>query len=50
MDLPLSWTEKSVDEVLEPLGIIIKTVAILTQWLTHIRKTKLGLGVRMSGR
>ena len=40
---PWSRSEKSVNEVLEPLGIVIKTVAIMTQWLTHIRKTKLGV-------
>ena len=37
---PWSGTEKSVYEILDPLVIVIKNVAILTQWLTHVRKTK----------
>ena len=45
---PWSGTKKSVYELLDPLVIVIKNVAILTQWLTHVRKTKFSVR-KMSG-
>ena len=41
--LPWSRFEKSMNDVLEPLGVDIKTVAVLTQRLTHVRKTVVGV-------
>ena len=43
MYFPWSGPEKSVDEILNPLGIVIETVTLLTQRLTHVRKTKSGV-------
>ena len=43
MYFPWSGPEKSVDEILNPLGIVIETLTLLTQRLTHVRKTKSGV-------
>lgn len=46
MYFPWSGSEESVDEVLDPLGVVIETVTLRTQRLTHIRKTKSGVRIQ----